>query len=348
MRGPESWRNGNIQMGKNQMLKALSKTLLSGFFAASTLMVAHAADKVVFQLDWLPGGDKSAIFICIQQGFCADAGLEITIESGRGSSEAITKLATGVSDIGISGIGALMAARANEDAPVTAVMSLFNKGPHAFYTVKGTMETIEDVKGKTVATSPFTESNVYLPLVLMDLGMEESDITLNKVDPGALGPMLMTGATDVIIAWMTDLTRYTTQAAAAGKELAVFPWSDAGLELYSASLVASDAFLAERPEVARRFIAAYRRSLEFMRDNPAGAAESVIAMVPELSAENVEGQVKDTIGLIFNEVTEEDGLGVFTPERLQATWKRVAAAQGLDEAGLDPETLVDRSFVPES
>lgn len=331
------------------MLKSIARTMLGGvFFALAGLSAAHAADKVVFQLDWLPGGDKSPIFVCIHQGFCAEAGLDVSIEQGRGSSEAVTKMATGVSDIGISGIGALMAAKANEgDVPVTAVMSLYNKGPHAFYTIKGTMESIGDVVGKTVATSPFTESNVYLPLVLRDIGFSEDDITLNKVDPGALGPLLMTGGTDVIIAWMTDVTRYTNQAKEAGKELSIFPWSDAGLELYSASVVAADRFLTERPDVARRFLAAYRKSVEFARDNHEKAAESVMAIVPELQSENVMGSLRDTLVLIFNEVTDEHGLGTFEPGRLAATWKRVAAAQGLDPASVDPEALVDRSFLPQ-
>ncbi|APH70774.1 ABC transporter substrate-binding protein [Aquibium oceanicum] len=327
------------------MLKSIIKTLLGGIFvAAGAVSVAQAADKVVYQLDWLPGGDKAPIYVCIQKGFCADAGLEVTIESGRGSSEAITKLATGVSDIGSAGIGALMAAKAAEDVPVTAVMSLFNKGPHAFYTIKGTMTTIEDVKGKSVATSPFTESNIYLPLVLEDIGMSEADITLTKADPGALGPMLMTGATDVIIAWLTDVARYTGQAKEAGKELVILPWSAAGLELYSASLVASDKFLTERPDVAKRFLAAYKKSVEFSRDNTREAAEAVAAVVPELSVENVEGSLKDALVLVYNDVTDKDGLGTFEESRLKATWERVSKAQGLDPAALDPESIVDRSF----
>ncbi|WP_157015596.1 ABC transporter substrate-binding protein [Mesorhizobium xinjiangense] len=330
------------------MLKQFAKSFLGGTVLFAGLAVANAADKVVFQLDWLPGGDKAAIYVCIQKGFCPDAGLDVTIEGARGSSEAITKLSTGVSDIGSAGIGAVMSATVSENAPVTAVMSLFNNGPHAFYAVKGTMETIADVKGKAVATSPFTESNIYLPLVLSDIGMSDGDITLNKVDPGALGPMLMTGATDVIIAWMTDVTRYTNQAEKAGKELVILPWSDAGLELYSASIVASDRFLEGRPEVARRFLAAYKQSLQFARDNPSEAAQAVVAMVPELDAENVEGQVKDMLALVFNEDTERDGLGAITAERLQATWERVSAAQGVDASKLDPESIVDRSFTPES
>lgn len=321
--------------------------LASAAFLASVALPAIAADKVTFQLDWLPGGDKAPIYVCIHKGFCADAGLEIALEPGRGSSEAITKIATGTSDIGSAGIEALMAARATENVPVTAVMNVFNTGPHAFYTTTETgITTLADVRGKKIATSPFTSSNVFLPLVLEENGMTEADISLTKSDPGALGPLLMTGQSDAIIAWLTDVSRYQGQAKEAGKELVILPWADAGLELYSASLVASDTFLSERPDVARRFIAAFKQSLEYANSNPDAAAESVAAIVPELNAEDVKGSWLDASKLAFNDVTEQFGLGAFDPDRLAATWMRVSAAQGLEPALLDPETVVDRTFLP--
>ena len=329
------------------MSPTLRAFVASPVLAAALAMPAAAQDKITYQLDWLPGGDKAPIYVCIHEGFCADAGLEVTIEPGRGSSEAITKIATGTSDIGSAGIGALMAAVATEDVPVTAVMSIFNTGPHAFYTTKDTgIATLADVRGKTIATSPFTSSNVFLPLVLADNGMSEDDITLTKSDPGALGPLLMTGQSDAIIAWLTDVSRYAGQAKEAGKELVVLPWADAGLELYSAALVANDAFLAERPDVARRFVAAFKQSLEFAQANPEAAGAAVSAMVPELSAEDVAGSWLDASKLVFNAVTDTLGLGTFDADRLAATWTRVAAAQGLDAAALDPESVVDRSFLP--
>jgi NitT/TauT family transport system substrate-binding protein len=321
--------------------------LASAALLASVALPAMAADKVTYQLDWLPGGDKAPIYVCIHQGFCADAGLEVTLEPGRGSSEAITKIATGTSDIGSAGIEALMAARVTESVPVTAVMNIFNTGPHAFYTTtESGITTLADVKGKSVATSPFTSSNVFLPLVLEENGMTEADITLTKADPGALGPLLMTGQSDAIIAWLTDVSRYQGQANEAGKELVILPWADAGLELYSASLVASDTFLTERPDVAKRFIAAFKQSLEFANENPDAAAEAVAVIVPELSAEDVKGSWLDASKLAFNDVTAQFGLGAFDADRLAATWTRVAAAQGLDAAALDPETVVNRSFMP--
>jgi NitT/TauT family transport system substrate-binding protein len=328
-------------------LKSLSAALLGGMTILATATSAQALDAVTFQLDWLPGGDKSPIYVCIEQGFCEEAGIEVTIEGGRGSSEAVTKLATGISDIGTAGLGALMAAAVTEDVPVTAVMSYFNQGPHAFYTLEGNgIESVEDVRGMTIATSPFTSSNVYLPLILADIGMTEDDITLNKMDPGALGPTLMTGQADAIIAWVVDVTRYTTQAEEAGKDIMVIPWSTAGLDLYSASVMANDTFLAERPDVARRFLEAYQRSVVFASENPTAAAEAVVSVVPELDIASIEGGVNDAMLLVFNDVTEADGLGVFEPGRLASTWARVAAAQGFDPEALDPETIVDRSFMP--
>ncbi len=319
----------------------------SALLLTATAMPTLAADKVTYQLDWLPGGDKAPIYVCIQEGFCADAGLEVSIEPGRGSSEAITKIATGASDIGSAGIGALMAAVASEGVPAKAVMSIFNMGPHAFYTTTDSgMSALADVKGKTVATSPFTASNVYLPLVLEDNGLSESDITLTKADPSALGPLLMTGQTDVIIAWLTDVSRYEGQAKEANKELVVLPWSDAGLDLYSASLVASDTFLSERPDVAKRFVAAFKQSIEFAAENPAAAGAAVAAMVPELSSEDVEASWLDASKLVFNEVTEKYGLGALDADRLASTWVRVAASQGLELDALDPESIIDRSFLP--
>jgi len=326
----------------------MKSTFTATVVALALSASAEAADKVKFQLDWLPGGDKAPIYVCIERGFCKDAGLEVSIEPGRGSSEALTKLATGSSDIGISGIGALMAARANEGIEVTAVMSVFNKGPHAFFTVEGNgIEAFADIDGKSIATSPFTSSNVYLPLVLKDNGISEDNLKLTKSDPGALGPMLVTGQVDAIIAWLTDVSRYKRQAAEGGKELVIMPWSEAGLEMYATSLVASNRFLSERPDVARRFVEAFRKSIEYARDNPADAAKAVADAVPELDATDAQASLADALVLIFNEVTEEEGLGTLDPARLAATWTRVSTAQNIDAAALDPESVVNRSFLPE-
>lgn len=324
-------------------------------FAKSSLLVAMmtssaaalAADAVTFQLDWLPGGDKAPVYVGIQEGFFEAEDLEVTIASGRGSTDAITKMATGQSDIGTADIGALMAARAQDDVPVTAVYPYFTDSPHAFFTLAGSgITSIADIEGKTVATSPFTSSNAFLPLVLMKNGMADDAVKLTKTEPGALGPMLMTGNTEAIIAWTTNVALFEKQAAEAGKELVVLPWSASGLSLYSSSLLAADKFLEERPEVAKRFVRAYAKALEFTYANPEKAGADINAMVPEVDAAIAAEQIESIRGLVYNDVTEADGF-TLTPERLAQTWAYVAEANTLSVAALNPMDVVDTSFMPE-
>jgi len=308
---------------------------------------ASAVDEVTYQLDWLPGGDKSPVYVGVQEGFFEEEGLEVSIASGRGSADAITKIATGQADVGSADIGTLMAAKAqNKGLPVKAVYSIFNQAPHAFFTLKKSgISTLTDIDGKKVATSPFTSSNAFLPIILKENGLAEDAVKLTKADPGALGPMLMSGSTDAIIAWVTNIALFKSQAETTGSELVVLPWSDAGLELYSSTVMASERFLSERPDVAKRFMRAFDKSLKFTHDNPRQAAEALHAMVPEVEVDVATAQIGDTMKLVVNDVSERDGLGALTEERVALTWERVFQAEKLERDALDPEVIIDRTLL---
>ncbi|MEH6566862.1 MAG: ABC transporter substrate-binding protein [Halopseudomonas sp.] len=328
------------------MLKKASG-VLAMVIAMSASGMAAAADKVTYQLDWLPGGDKAPVYTGVQQGFFADEGLEVSIASGRGSTDAITKIATGQADIGSADIGALMAARAQDTVPVSAVYMIFNQGPHAFFSLSDSgINSFSDIAGKKVATSPFTSSNAFLPLVLQANDMPADAVSLTKSDPGALGPMLVTGNTDAIIAWVTNIALFKQQAASAGKDINVIRWSDAGLSLYSSAVVASDKFLSERPDVAKRFMRAFDKSLRFSNEHPEQAAADLHTMVPEVDAAVATAQIGDSMELVFNDISKADGLGAMTPERIATTWKWVAEANELSVDSLDPEVIVNRDFMP--
>ncbi|REG83778.1 ABC transporter substrate-binding protein [Marinomonas pollencensis] len=308
---------------------------------------AFAADKVTFQLDWLPGGDKAPVYVGIQEGFFSALELDVKIASGRGSTDAITKLATGQSDVGSSDIGALMAARAQDNVPVSAVMSYFTEAPHAFYVLADSgINSIKDLQGKKISTSPFTSSNAFLPLVLKQNNVPVDSVKLSKVDPGALGPMLMVGNTQAIIAWVTNTALFEQQAAQTGKKIKVLPWSEGGLSLYSSALLASDKFLASRPEVAKRFIKAYAQSVQFTYQHPDKAGQDLHNMVPEVDADIVSAQISSIHDLVFNKISQQDGFGMLTPTRIATTWKYVAQANDLRLDSLNPESVVNRAFIP--
>lgn len=69
---------------------------------------SFAADKLVYQLNWLPSGEKAIAYFGLYKGFYAAEGLDVTLQSGRGSFDAITKVATGAADIAEGQLGGVM------------------------------------------------------------------------------------------------------------------------------------------------------------------------------------------------------------------------------------------------
>ncbi|MEX2365558.1 MAG: ABC transporter substrate-binding protein, partial [Pseudohongiellaceae bacterium] len=127
--------------------------------------------------------------------------------------------------------------------------------------------------------------------------------------------------------------------------LTVLPWYEAGIESYATSLIASDRFLADRPDVARRFIEAYARAIELTWSDPDGAAQAVNQWVPEVEVDSAAATIRSIENLVFNTVSSTDGLGAFNPERLALTWNWTAQAQGIEPGSFDPETTLNRDFV---
>jgi len=318
-------------------------------FAALLLppALAAAADKAVIELDWLPGGDKAPAYVGVAKGYFAAEGLDVTIQNGRGSADAITKVATGAADFGTGGIGALMEAAAQTPVPVKAILSVYTMQPDALFTVQGSpVKSLKDVVGHTVATATFSSSNTLWPVVLQENHIDVGAVKLLKVDPGTLAPMLASGQVDATINWVTVAPVTESVLKQAGKSLAIIPWSDFGLDGYGLSVFASEKAIKEKPDVVARFARAMLKATAFSVANPDAAGEAVHAAAPTLEAPVAAAAFRASIPLIKNEISARDGEGAFRPALLKKTWLWVAKAQNYPESKLDPEKLVDRSFLP--
>jgi NitT/TauT family transport system substrate-binding protein len=69
-------------------------------------------------------------------------------------------------------------------------------------------------------------------------------------------------------------------------------------------------------------------------------------MVPDVDADAAAGDVRATLPLIKNEISDKYGIGNFDPARLQKTWEWMAKARGYPLDKVSPETVVNRSFMP--
>ncbi|WP_158809736.1 ABC transporter substrate-binding protein [Beijerinckia sp. L45] len=322
---------------------------LTAAFLLASAVSASANDKVRFVLDWFPAGYIGFTHIGVKHGFFAAEGLDVTIDIGRGGSDAVTRVATGTDDFGGASLSALMTAAANSPMPAKAVMAVYSKSPDAIVTKADSgINSIKDLSHKTLATATFSGSNQVWPLIAKSNGLDISTVKLLKVDDNAVGPMLASGNADAVISWMTSAPLYTTLVAPSGAKLKVLAWSDFGLAGYNWSIMASDRMIKEHPETVARFLRAYKKSVEYVMEHPEESGKDLHEMVPNTDAATNTAEIIAMKPLIRNEISERTGLGAFEPALVAESWKWVAGAQGFPLDKIDPQSVIDRSFVPKS
>jgi NitT/TauT family transport system substrate-binding protein len=322
---------------------------LAGFAAVLTMVASfsgasQAADNLVYSNDWFPSGDKGIQFYAKQKGFFGAEGLDVSFITAKGSSDSITRIASGSADVGSASIVALLQAKAQADVSVKTAVAFYNIPPDAIMTYEGSkIKSLKDVEGAKLATATFASSNVFWPLIIKQLKLDESKISMLKVDPQTMTPMLASGQVDGILSWMTSAQANEQALGERGKKLIILPWSDVGFEGYSYSAVVSDKLLKQRPDVARRFVRAMRAAGAAAIKDPKGVARSIKALYPDSDEALAEEQFIDAIRLMDNGIMKKEGFGTVDPDRLRKTWSWVARAQNYDLSRLDPESIVARS-----
>src|SRR5215469_17263991 len=84
-----------------------------------------AEDAVSLRLNWYLGGVHAPFFLGKERGFYKDAGLDLTINEGRGSANTAQVVAAGTDTFGLADSSSVMRL-VSKDAPIRTVMSLLN------------------------------------------------------------------------------------------------------------------------------------------------------------------------------------------------------------------------------
>jgi NitT/TauT family transport system substrate-binding protein len=319
--------------------------LACGFFLALS-SAAQAADDVVFQMSWIPSGDYAPLSAGIEKGFFKDAGINLTLNTGRGSGDAVTKIAAGVAPFGDGNISSVMSAKLSAGAPTTCLMSLQTKSPHALFVLEGgKINSFKDLPGKTLGTTPGNSHFGFFPAVAKLAGIDASTINWVTMEPGSLAPTLIAGRIDGATLFALNWYYQNKAAEKQGKKIKILPFTEAGFNIYAYCLIANEAFVAKNADLTRRFVSAYQKSYAWAKDNIAEAAVLHKKRNPELELDDIEGTMKMMFPYIFNEVTTRDGFGQFNPAQLKATYDAVAAAEKL-KPDADVNQFINPSFLP--
>ena len=234
---------------------------------------AFAAEKVVFMIDWLPAGDKAVPYLGVQKGLFADEGLDVTIQSGRGSSDVVTKLGTGAADLGTGGLAALLQARAQTPVAVKALASIYTLQPDAIFTTA----RFRNLDAQGCRRQDHRNRDIFLVecFVAARAQGERRRSVQGRFVEGRSGRARADaghgkGRRHDQLGYGRSGIREAARET--GKKLKVIAWSDYGFDGYGLSVFASEKILAERPETVKKFMRAYMKATAMAIADPTAAA----------------------------------------------------------------------------
>lgn len=174
----------------------------------------------------------------------------------------IQALAGGAIDIA-SVLGGTSAILGRANGIDLKVIAAYSRSPKAFFVMTGANgpASIEALKGKNVAGPKGTTLNQLLAAALASKGMKLTDVEYHNMDLPAARAALLSGKVDA--ATLAGANALQVEAAG-GRILA----SGEGLIAPISVIAVRGAFLREQPALVQAYLAAHRKALDFMRDNP--------------------------------------------------------------------------------
>jgi NitT/TauT family transport system substrate-binding protein len=317
IRGAELFRRtaGMVMMGL---------TFLAGGIAA-----AKAQTPVKFTLDWRYEGPAAPFTVALDKGYFKAEGLDVTVDTGNGSREAIPRVASGTYDIGTGDVNSLIRFRdENPSLDVKAVMMIYDRPPFAIVGRKGKGITADpkSLEGKKFGAPAADGAYAQWPIFKSVNKLDDSKMAFENVGFPVREPMLASGQVDAVFGFSFSIYLNLVTKGVAADDIVLMLMGDHGVELYGNVLMVSPKFAAEKPEAVKGFI---RALLKAMRDTVAdpAAATATVTKRNDVARQDVEKQRLD-MALAQNMVTpwvKANGYGGIDKARF---------AKSIDQIGL--------------
>jgi NitT/TauT family transport system substrate-binding protein len=278
-----------------------------------------ADEKISFRLDWIPFGRHAPYYVAVAKGYYSSAGLDVTVEQGTGTLQGLRALAAGQAQFNFNDIGSMIVVRGRENVPLRALACIYQKPPHTVFFIKGRgIVKPKDLEGKKVAYSPGDSPKAIFPAFAKANGVDESKISWLSVDPNSKNSVLLNHTADAMMTYNLTLP-VLEKAARPGDEIGMFVYGDWGVDFYANGILSTEDYVAKKGDVARRFVHATLKGIEFTLANPQEAVAIMKRSQPQLNEELALKEIPILKDLIVTDFTRKNGLGRMTREKMQQT-----------------------------
>ena len=287
--------------------------------------------KIAFQLDWRFEGPAALFLLPKAKGYFAAEKLDVTVDAGSGSGNAVNRVASGTYQMGFADLAALIEFVGNNptapNKPV-AVMMVYDTTPAAVLSLKKTgIKAPADLLGKKMGAPVFDAGRRAFPIFVKANKLDAAKIQWTAMDPPLRETMLVKGDVDAITGFhFTSLLNLNARGIK-DEDVDVLMYPKYGVNIYGNAIIVSEQFLKEKPEAVKAFLRAFTRGMKDVLADPDGS----IRYVKERDALIDETLEKRRMKLALESVivtpeAKANGLGDVTSARLADMVTQVSQA----------------------
>lgn len=326
-------------------LAAVAASALVAFASA-----AHAQQKNVrFVLDWAFQGQQAVFTLPGDDGTYAKYGLNVTVDRGAGSGDAVAKVAAGTYDLGLADVYTMMNHNANSpERRLIAVALVHDKSALSVATLRtSNIRKPTDLNGKKVAAPLGDASRQVFPLFAALNQVNQNSLEWITVTPQLRETMLIRGQTDAITGHITTISMNLRGMNVPAGDVVLMPYADYGVELYGHAIVAQPAFAQANPQLITDFLRATVHGLNVMIRDRDAAFRSVHKRDPLLNEELEKARIQMSLDAMFMSPNVlQNGLSNVDRARLARTIDQASKAFQLKATPTVEEVYTDRYLPP--
>jgi NitT/TauT family transport system substrate-binding protein len=333
-------------------MRSLRRTRWAAAFMMGMMSLSAFAEdtKVKFQLDWRFEGPAALFLVAKSKGYFAQEKLDVTIDAGNGSGNAVNRVASGAYDMGFADMAALMEFVANNPTapskPV-GVMMVYNDTPAAVFALKKSgIKTPADLAGKKLGAPVFDAGRRAFPVFAKANQLDNAKANWVSMEPALRETMLARGDVDAITGfYFTSLLNLNARGIK-DDEVVVMMYPNYGVKLYGNTIIASDAFIKQKPEAVKGFLRAFAKAAKDVMADPDAAAKAVKerdGLVDEkLEARRLKLAIASAIA---TPNAKAEGFGQVSAPRLSLMASQVSDTYAT-KTRVDPAAVWNGSFLP--
>ncbi|MCJ8309011.1 MAG: ABC transporter substrate-binding protein [Hyphomicrobiales bacterium] len=324
-----------------------NKLLMAGALAVMSSQV-WAQEKTSFALDWKFEGPSAAYFAAVDNGHFSAEGMDVEIAAGKGSLDAIPKVATGAFPFGFADINSLIKfLDENPTAPVKAVMMVYDKPPFAVVgRASQGVSAPGDLEGKTLGAPPPDGAWAQFPAFASANGLDTSKIKVEPVGFPTREPMLAEGKVDAITGFSFSSYLNLVRLGVAEDDIKVILMADHGLSLYGNAIIVNTDYAAANGDKVTGFIRAVAKGWKDVIADPKAGVEMLAKRNPAADVALETRRLQLAIdGNVLTDYTSANGMGGIDGERMKKAMSQLAENYSFkNQPSIDK--VFDASYLP--